>query len=204
MSRLASILCSHRRRCLFHSVPTHCFSLGFATWLVVLRRGPVDVKRRFYCNPVFEVLVSTVHLFFSILCWNSGGSCSSLPHYVQLWRTNNAASTTSTTSRQSIYSTYAATLFHLLVLSSSSRTPLKSRWHATPASAQHHPAPFRCLLLIASTTATSPLTKPYSCRVLLCLSLCALRVATCAGCAGKRSVLPVCPCHPSYVHTMLI
>ena len=76
VSRLASILCSHRRRCLFHLVPT---------WLEVVRRAigkfisgsvskglPVDVWRRLKCNPVFEVKhrgQNHVHLFFLLISW---------------------------------------------------------------------------------------------------------------------------------------
>ena len=49
-------------------------------------------------------------------------------------------------------------------------------------------ASLRCLLLVASTTATSVFTKQYSCRALLCLSRFALRHATFAGRVARRSV----------------
>ena len=47
---------------------------------------------------------------------------------------------------------------------------------------------YACLLLIVSTMATSLFTKQYSCRALLCLSRLALRDATFAGRAARRSV----------------
>ena len=56
----------------------------------------------------------------------------------------------------------------------------------------------RCLLLIASTTATSLFTKQYSCPALLCLSRFALRNATFAGSAARRSVEAAAASHTVY------
>ena len=83
----------------------------------------------------------------------------------------------------------------------SSCTPLNSTLHATTPFVQPQPASLRCLLLIASTTATSPFTKLYSCRALLCLSFCALRAATFADRAASagRSSLPLCRSRLSYI-----
>ena len=56
-------------------------------------------------------------------------------------------------------------------------------------------ATLRCLLLIAFTTATSLFTKHYSCRALLCLSSFALRDATFAGRAARRTAKAAAASH---------
>ena len=60
-------------------------------------------------------------------------------------------------------------------------------------------ATLRCLLLIASTTATSLYTKQYSCRALLCLSRFAILDTTFAGRAAQRSVEATAASHIVHV-----
>ena len=185
-----------RRPC-FHLIPT---------WLDVVRRAigkfisdsvtkgfPVDVWRILKCNPLFEVIVGRIirtTFTYSSYQYLDTAAAAVPPTAVLTFRSDQryssrrAASTMSTTSRHSIYSTYAATLFHLHVLSPHPVQLLNSTWHATTASAQRQPDPLRCLLLIACTIDTSPLTKLYSWRVLLCL-------------AAGRSSMQLCRSRPS-------